>query len=85
MLIKQAGVPAICFHDLRHTHATLLMRNNVNPKIVSERLGQANIDITLDHYAHVSEEMQREAAVGLGALLDNQELDEDNSSLGKAL
>jgi len=41
------------FHDLRHTHATLLLKGGVHPKIVSERLGYANIGITLDTYSHV--------------------------------
>jgi hypothetical protein len=52
---------------------------------VSERLGNANIGITLDHYSHVSEAMQREAAAGLDALIDNQKPDEDGGGLGKAL
>ena len=41
------------FHDLRNTHATLLLKGGVHPKIVSERLGHANIGITLDTYSHV--------------------------------
>jgi len=41
------------FHDLRHTHATLLLKGGVHPKIVSERLGHANIGITLATYSHI--------------------------------
>ncbi len=41
------------FHDLRHTHATLLLKGGVHPKIVSERLGHANNGITLDTYSHI--------------------------------
>jgi len=41
------------FHDLRHTHAALLLKGGVHPKIVSERLGHANIGITLDTYSYV--------------------------------
>ncbi len=37
-------------HDLRHTHATMLLEQNVNPKIVSERLGHASVSLTLDTY-----------------------------------
>lgn len=48
------------FHDLRHTHATLLLRQGVNPKIVSERLGHSNIGLTLDTYSHVLPDMQEE-------------------------
>lgn len=36
---KAAAVPKVRFHDLRHTHATLLQDKDVNIKIISERLG----------------------------------------------
>jgi integrase len=49
-LIAAAGVPIIRIHDLRHTSATLMLANGEHPKIVSERLGHANIGITLDRY-----------------------------------
>ncbi len=52
-LLKRAGLPPVRFHDLRHTCATLLLTRNVNPKVVSEMLGHANIAITLDTYSHV--------------------------------
>ncbi|KAA0565315.1 site-specific integrase [Bacillus sp. CH30_1T] len=60
-LIKEAEVPKIRFHDLRHTHATLLLSKGVNIKVISERLGHANIKITLDTYSHVLPTMQKEA------------------------
>ena len=53
-LVKKAGVPHVRLHDLRHTHATLMMEQGINPKIVSERLGHASVAITLDLYSHVS-------------------------------
>jgi integrase len=53
------------FHDLRHTCATLLLSRSVNPKIVSEMLGHANIAITLDTYSHVLPDMQEKAARAL--------------------
>jgi integrase len=59
----------IRLHDLRHTHATLLLQAGVHPKIVSERLGHAKISITLDVYSHAMPTMQREAATKLGALV----------------
>ena len=64
-LLKLAGLPQIRFHDLRHTCATLLLSENVNPKIVSEMLGHATIAITLDTYSHVLPTMQESAAQAL--------------------
>jgi integrase len=61
-ILKRAKVPAIRFHDLRHTCATLLLLGDVNAKIVSERLGHASIEITLNTYAHVLPTMQQKAA-----------------------
>jgi integrase len=49
------------FHDLRHTCATLLLGQNVNPKVVQEMLGHANISETLDTYSHVLPSMQERA------------------------
>lgn len=64
--------PVIRFHDLRHTHATLMLQAGINPKIVSERLGHANISITLDTYSHVLPDMQREAVEKLDDLFQNK-------------
>ena len=61
-LVRSTNLPRVRFHDLRHTHATILLREGVHPKIVSERLGHANIGITLDTYSHVLPGMQEEAA-----------------------
>jgi len=57
----------IRFHDLRHTHATQLLKAGVHPKVVSERLGHASIGITLDTYSHVMPGMQEEAAEKIDA------------------
>lgn len=62
---RRAGVPRIRFHDLRHSHATLLLQQGVHPKIVQERLGHATIGITLDTYSHVIPGMQKRAAADL--------------------
>jgi integrase len=65
-ILMRAGLSADTrFHDLRHTCATLLLSRNVNPKIVSEMLGHANIAITLDTYSHVLPDMQEKAAKAL--------------------
>lgn len=57
-LIEKAEVKNIRFHDLRHTCATLLLANGVNPKIVQERLGHSDISMTLNRYSHVTPTMQ---------------------------
>jgi integrase len=67
---ERAGVPRIRFHDLRHTHATLLLRQGRNVKEVSERLGHANVGITLRTYAHVLPDQRAEAARVIGSILD---------------
>ena len=68
-LLKEAKVPRIRFHDLRHTAATLLLSQGVHPKIVQERLGHSQISLTLDTYSHVLPSMQKEAAAKLDKLL----------------
>ncbi len=68
-LLRRAGLPDIRFHDLRHTNATLLLLQNTPAKVVSERLGHASIQITLDTYSHVLPSMDRDAADRLEALL----------------
>ena len=60
---------SVRFHDLRHTHATLLLRQGTHPKVVSERLGHATVGITLDTYSHVLPDMQDEAAQRLDGAL----------------
>jgi integrase len=69
-LLTVAGLPeTVRFYDLRHTHATLLLKAGVHPKIVSERLGHSSITLTLDTYSHVLPGMQDEAANKLDAML----------------
>lgn len=72
-IIEKADIPKIRFHDMRHTHATLLLLQGVNPKIVSERLGHADVRITLDTYSHLLPSMQKETALNFGKLLFNEE------------
>lgn len=69
-VLKRAGIPHIRFHDLRHTAATLLLKRAINPKIVSEMLGHANISITLDTYSHVLPDMQAPAASAMDQVLE---------------
>lgn len=71
-LLHKCGLPDMRFHDLRHTHATLLLLLGVQPKVVSERLGHAKIDITLNTYSHVLPSMQKEAVIKLENLFENK-------------
>ena len=64
-IAKAADVPHLRFHDLRHVHATLMLLGGVHPKVVAERLGHANVGITLDTYSHVLPHLQSQAAAGL--------------------
>lgn len=68
-LIKKAGVKKISLHGLRHTNATILMKQGIHPKIVSERLGHTNVGITLDIYSHTDLEMQQDTASKLEQIL----------------
>lgn len=62
----QAGLDSsFSFHDLRHTHATLLLKKGVNIKVISERLGHSSIQLTLDTYAHLMPDMQETAIKAL--------------------
>ena len=56
-------------HDLRHSHATQLLRQGVHPKIVSDRLGHATVGFTLDTYTRAVQGMDQEAAAKIGLAL----------------
>lgn len=60
-LAKKAHLHGLRFHDLRHAHATVLLSQGVNPKVVQERLGHSTITTTMDVYSHVTPTMQKEA------------------------
>lgn len=68
--VKRVEIPSIRFHDLRHSHATQLLRAGVHFKVVSERLGHASVAITLDRYSHVLPGMDRTAADALARLYE---------------
>jgi integrase len=68
-LLRDAGLPAIRFHDLRHTTAALMLNNNIPLIVVSRRLGHAKASITLDYYAHLIPSMQTETAEKIDELI----------------
>jgi integrase len=69
MLIA-AHLPSIRFHDLRHTAATLLLAQGVDPRTIMETLGHSQISLTLNTYSHVLPALQISAAEKMNALLD---------------
>jgi integrase len=67
--LGEGAPPVIRLHDLRHTHATLLLADRENIKVVSERLGHASVTVTLTVYAHVMPGNQRQAADRFAAMI----------------
>lgn len=61
-LLEYNNLPLIRFHDLRHSHASLLLKENVPAKVISERLGHSNVNITLNLYSHIYQETNMEVA-----------------------
>lgn len=75
--LKMAGLPDIRFHDLRHTAATLMLQEGINPKVVQERLGHADISLTLNTYSHVLPSMQEEVAEKMDELFTLTEVSDE--------
>ena len=69
-LVRQINITRISLHGLRHTHATQLLAAGVNPRVVSERLGHADVAFTLQTYGHVLPGQQRAAADAAAGLLE---------------
>lgn len=68
-LARGSGVPRIRFHDLRHTHATILLRQGRSIKEVAERLGHSSVSITLQTYVHVLPDQRTGSAQVMGKVL----------------
>jgi hypothetical protein len=67
--LERTHLPHICFHDLRHTAATLLLEAGIHFKVVSEMLEHANVAITMSIYAHTRPAMHRTAAAAMDVIL----------------
>ena len=61
-ILKNAGLPSIRFHDLRHTFATHALSSGVDARTLSGILGHTNASFTLDTYTHVTNDMQKNAS-----------------------
>lgn len=66
---NRAGVTNIGFHGFRHTHASLLMNNDVNPKEIQKRLGHADYSITMNTYSHLAKSKEKETAEKFSSIL----------------
>jgi integrase len=73
-IMKNAGFSGVRLHDLRHTHASLMLKAGIHAKVVSERLGHANIGITLDTYSHLLPGLQEDAAERFDRIIENDSL-----------
>lgn len=80
-LVKRAGLRNVRFHDLRHTFASLALRQGIHPKIVSEALGHASVGFTMDVYSHIMQGMQTEAMARLGDILPRGRLCENSVAI----
>ena len=70
-LARRVGLTGVRLHDARHTHASLMLKQGVHPKIVQERLGHSTIAVTLDTYSHVVPGLQEAAAVAFDQVLSS--------------
>jgi len=70
--LEKAGLPKIRLHDLRHTHASLLLEKDLHPKIVQDRLGHSSITTTLDIYSHISPGLQKKASDSLKGIFSDK-------------
>jgi integrase len=68
-VVGNANFAGVRFHDLRHAHATFLLKAGTPPHVVSKRLGHSTVAFTLQVYAHVLPGQQREATDAIEATL----------------
>ena len=69
LFLAKHKLPRVRLHDLRHTHATEMLKGKIHPKVVQERLGHSTIAVTLDIYSHVLVGMQEGAVEVVDAAL----------------
>ena len=81
-IAKRIGLEGIRLHDARHSHASLMLKQGVHPKIVQERLGHASIQTTLDTYSHVAPGLQDAAAARFDEMVSPKREKEAVKNLG---
>jgi integrase len=67
-ILKKSGLPVIRFHDLRHSAASLMLAQGIPLRSIQEILGHSSIALTANLYAHVGEQLKREAADAMDAI-----------------
>ena len=82
-LASKVGLKGVRLHDARHSHASLMLKQGVHPKIVQERLGHASIQITLDTYSHVAPGLQQAAANHFDNVLLNKDKQSSESAINE--
>ena len=82
-LANRIGLKGVRLHDARHTHASLMLKQGVHPKVVQERLGHATISTTLDLYSHVTPGLQQAAAEGFDKMLSANHEDDAVKKFGQ--
>lgn len=70
-VLKKAELEEFNIKSFRHTNATFMLQNNIHPRVVQERLGHSNIEITLNIYSHMVPSMQKEASEKLENFLND--------------
>ncbi|MDD5313115.1 MAG: tyrosine-type recombinase/integrase [Dehalococcoidia bacterium] len=80
---KRSGLKHIRLHDARHTHASIMLKQEIHPKIVQERLGHANIAVTLDTYSHIAPGLQKAAAERFDEAFTNKYTSIENEATDK--
>ncbi|MFL0269241.1 tyrosine-type recombinase/integrase [Candidatus Clostridium radicumherbarum] len=71
-LYEILDIPLIRFHDLRHTHATLMLKANIHPKIAADRLGHSDTRLIMSTYSHILPDMQQQAVDALNNMIKNK-------------
>ena len=79
LLAEKVGIKVIRFHDARHSHASILLRQGAHPRIVQERLGHSTIATTLDVYSHVTPGLQEAVAARFDEAMTSRYNDHSNS------
>jgi integrase len=81
-LVRRTGLNGVRLHDARHSHASLMLKAGIHPKIVQERLGHSSVTITLDTYSHVAPGLQEAAAARFDEMVSHKRKKEAAGQVG---